>query len=161
MLAEALEVYIGIISLENPDPGLQSKMKRIDEISEILEKGCTLNEADREWVKIIMNDKKSFSFKEKLEKAYDLYFELLPKLSHVIGTKQEFSSKVAEFRNRLTHGNIKYDELETRELLWKCKDLQLVIQLCILSELKFSNDDIKSIFIPASTQKKKLELTMS
>ena|SRR5918995_37832 len=145
MLAEALEIYIGIISQENPDPILLSKVKRIDRICEMLEKASPLSEADREWVKVIMNDKKSLSFKEKMEKAYDLYSELLPKLSHVIGTKQEFSSKVTELRNRLTHGNINYDELGTEEMFWGCKDLQLILQLCILSELKFSKDQLKEI----------------
>jgi hypothetical protein len=93
-----------------------------------------------------MQDKKSFSFKEKMEKAYDLYSKLLPKLSQVIGMKQEFSSKVTELRNRLTHGNIAYDELDTEEVFWRCKDLQLIIQLCILSELRFSKDQIEKIY---------------
>jgi hypothetical protein len=94
-----------------------------------------------------MKDKRSLSFKERISKAYDLYHDLLPKLSYVIGTKEEFSSKVTELRHRLTHGNINYDELKIDELYWKQKDLQLIIQLCILSELKFSNDDIKNIYL--------------
>jgi hypothetical protein len=147
MLAEALEIYIGIIVQENHDSELEAKRKRIDIICETIDKISSFDKAGKEWVKKCMKDKKSLSFKERMSKAFDLYYDLLPKLSYVIGTKDEFSSKVTELRHRLTHGNINYDELEIDELYWKEKDLQLIIQLCILSELKFSNDDIKSIYL--------------
>lgn len=147
MLAEALEIYIGIIIQENHDPELEVKRKRIDAICEAINKVSTLDKADKEWVEKSMKDKRSLSFKERMSKAYDLYYDLLPKLSCVIGTEEEFSSKVTELRHRLTHGNIDYDELKIDELYWKQKDLQLIIQLCILSELKFSNNDIKNIYL--------------
>jgi hypothetical protein len=43
MLTEALEIYIGIISQEDPDPILKQKMERVDEICETLEKKSFLN----------------------------------------------------------------------------------------------------------------------
>ena len=47
-------------------------------------------------------------------------------LSYVIGSEEEFSTKVTDYRNRLTHGNLNYDELDHTDIFWKCKDLQLI-----------------------------------
>lgn len=44
------------------------------------------------------------------------------------------------------HGNIDYDQLNNQDLFWKYKDLQLILQLYILSELGFSINEIKDIY---------------
>lgn len=147
MLAEATAIYIETIISNNPSKELQNKILRINTICNKLDDDYSiLNDEDRKWITEFLQGKKSLSFKEKLNKIYETYLDLLPYLSSVIGPKDEFSSKVTEYRNRLTHGNINYDDLDYNYLFWKCKDLQLILQLCILSELGFTIGEIKSIF---------------
>ena len=69
-----------------------------------------------------------------MEKAYDIYCDILPDLSSVIGSKEDFGTAIQKSRNKLTHGNIDYDQLETEELFWNLKNLQLILQLWMLSE---------------------------
>jgi HEPN superfamily Apea-like protein len=152
MLTEAIEIYMNYVSKQKLDPDLTDKIARIDHICKAIDE-CTLNETDREWVKTILKDKKSLSFKENLRKVFDICQELFPILSSVIGSKQEFSSKIKEYRNRLTHADIDYNQLDNDELSRKCKDLQLVLQLCILSELGFSSSEIKDIYLIPTTAK--------
>lgn len=152
MLAEALETYIGIISKRAPGPELERKIARVDHISKILDecqlsKEYGLTEDDKEWVKLIIGEKKFLPFRDKMEKAYDIYCEILPDLSSVIGSKEDFARSVQKSRNRLTHGNIDYDQLETKEIFWNFKNLQLILQLCMLSELDLSMDMIKKIYL--------------
>jgi ApeA N-terminal domain 1 len=146
MLAEAISIYGDKIVSENrSDPALQQKMKRIDTICQAIDQSL-LETADKDWVKDIMKDKRSLSYKEKIITIYEIYEVLLSKLSTVIGSKGEFSEKVKKYRNELTHGNIDYDQLNNQDLLWKYRDLQLILQLCILSELGFSINEIKDIY---------------
>ena len=152
MLAEALEILMGILINSNTDDDLGLKVKRIDAIFEKLDKckeaqGCELTFEDNDWIKMIMNDKRSLSFREKMEKAYDNYSEILPELSSVIGSKQEFASAIVKIRNKLTHGNIDYDKVDNEELFWNTMDLQLILQLSILSQLGFTKDDLKELYL--------------
>jgi len=152
MLAEGLEIFMGILSERIPDDELRRKIDRIDTVSKILDKcqgleNCELNEDDKNWISNIMNEKKSLSFREKMEKAYGNYSEILPKLSKVIGSKEEFAKAIQKSRNSLTHGNIDYDQLDTQELFWNMKDLELILQLCILSELGFTENELKDIYL--------------
>jgi hypothetical protein len=147
MLAEAISIYVDkIISENRSDPALQLKMKRIDNICQVIDQSL-LKRADKDWVKDIIKDKRSLSYKEKIIIIYEIYEELLSKLSTVIGSKEEFSEKVKKYRNKLTHGNIDYDKLDNQDLLWKYRALQLILQLCILSELGFSVNQIKDIYL--------------
>jgi hypothetical protein len=150
MLAEAIEVYMNNISKQNLYPNLTYKILRIDHIIKVIDQ-CALDDTDKEWVKTILKDKKSLSFKENLGKVYDIYHELLPRLSSVIGSKREFSSKITEYRNRLTHADIDYNQIDNEDLFWRYKDLQLILQLCVLSELGFSTNEIKDIYLISST----------
>jgi hypothetical protein len=146
MLAEATAIYTETIISNNPSKGLQDKIFRINTICNKLDDCCILNVDDREWIKKILQDKKSLSFKEKMSEICENYSDLLPSLSSTIGSKDEFSLKLTKYRNRLTHGNINYDDLDYQDLFWKCKDLQLILQLCILSEIGFTIKELKSIF---------------
>lgn len=125
------------MSENKSDPVLQQKMKRIDNICHVIDES-NLEIADKDWVKTVME--------EKMKMIYEIYEGLLSKLSIVIGSKEHFSERVKQYRNNLTHGNIDYDQLDNQDLLWKYKDLQLILQLCILSELGYSINEIKDIY---------------
>jgi hypothetical protein len=157
MLAEALEILMGILINNNTDNDLRLRAKRIDAIFEKLDKckeaqGCELTLEDNDWIKRIMNDKRGLSFREKMEKAYDNYSEILPELSSVIGSKQEFASTIVKTRNKLTHGNIDYDKVDVEELFWNTENLQLILQLSILSQLGFTKTDLKEIYLIDETE---------
>lgn len=146
MLAEATSIYVEALISNNQPIELQNKISRINAICNKLDDDSIVNVEDRKWIKEILQGKKSLSFKEKMNKIYETYIDLLPYLSSTIGTKDEFSSNLKRYRNRLTHGNINYDDLNYDYLFWKCKDLQLILQLCILSELGFTIEEIKSLY---------------
>jgi hypothetical protein len=95
---------------------------------------------NKKWIRELLNQKKMLSFREKMLYIYDKYADLLPHLSKVVGRKEEFANLVTEYRHKLTHGNINYNQLNNEDLFWKYKDIQLILQLCILSELGYSGN---------------------
>jgi hypothetical protein len=149
MLAGAAEIYMGIVSEIYmgivSDVELQKKIERIDRIVKALS-ASDLNESDKDWVVTSLKGMKSLYFREKMERVYDAYSELLPKLSYVIGTRQEFARTITEYRNRLTHANVNYDDLDNETLFWLYKDLQLLLSLCIVTELGFTKNEMEDIY---------------
>jgi hypothetical protein len=144
MLAQALEIYVEI-KLKGDD-SITEKRRQITALVEELNKS-NLSTRSKKWISEVMNEKKSLSFKEKAIYIYEQYAELLPNLSNVIGTKDEFSSRVKSFRNNFTHRNIDYDQQDNEQIFWACKDIQLILQLSILSELGFSIVELKKIYL--------------
>lgn len=146
MLCEALAIYIEIIMERKVNVELGRKMQLIDSVCNVIDES-NLNEDDKKWAKNCLKEKRSYSFKEKMEIAYDLFNEILPHLSYTIGSKDGFSSNTKELRNKLTHANLDYDQLNNEDVYHRCKDLQLILQLCILRELEFTNDEIKKMYM--------------
>jgi hypothetical protein len=70
----------------------------------------------------------------------------LPLLSTKIGEKNDFIDKIVHYRNKLTHGSETLIMTEDNDLFWQYKNLQLILQLCILSRLGFDNEKIKKIY---------------
>jgi hypothetical protein len=90
---------------------------------------------------------KQLSSKERLEEIYDQFGDILPSLSTKIETRNKFIRKIVDIRNDLSHGNVHPDTLnEGNELFWQYKNLQLILQLCILTKLGFDNEKIKQIY---------------
>lgn len=56
-------------------------------------------------------------------------------------------------RNKLTHGNIDYDKINVDKILWNTKDLLLILQLSILSQLGFTDADLKEIYLIEKPEK--------
>ena len=89
----------------------------------------------------------SCRLKNGLEEIYDQYADILPSLSSKIGTKNNFIRRIVDIRNDLSHGNVHPDSLDKdNDLFWQFKNLQLILQLCILSRLGFDNEKIKQIY---------------
>jgi hypothetical protein len=86
------------------------------------------------------------TLRERITEVFEYYSQILPYLSIKIGTRETFTDKVVRIRNALTHGNLRSDEIDNTDLFWLCKDLQLLLQLCFLSQLGFSNEEIKKIY---------------
>jgi ApeA N-terminal domain 1 len=76
-------------------------------------------------------------------KKYTNFIEILPHLSSKLKGKETFVKEIRDYRNDLTHGNIISDEIVNDDLYWNYKNLQLFLHLCILSQLGFSNEEIK------------------
>lgn len=145
MLAEAIAIYFDQKLTSTPDSELRHKSEQVEKVCKVLDDSY-LDSEIKEWSKNIIKEKKSLSFKQKMQKAYETYRDLLPHLSHLIGSKEEFSSTITQFRNDLTHRNIDYNQADNDKLFGKFKDLQLILQLCILSELGFSIEEMKAIY---------------
>lgn len=147
MLFSALEIYTDIKLKEDKDNKLNEKIKRIENLGKVLDEDPNISNADREWLKSMIENKKSFSEKERLTMIYNRYNELLSKLSTNIGDTNKFSKTNKDIRNLLIHGHIDYNDYDVEELFWNNKNIQLILYLCILTELGYSIEDLKKIFM--------------
>lgn len=91
---------------------------------------------------------KQLSSKERLEEIYDQFADILPSLAYKIETRNKFIRKIVDIRNDLSHGNVHPDSLnKDNELIWQYRNLQLMLQLCILSQIGFTNEKIRKIYL--------------
>jgi hypothetical protein len=96
----------------------------------------------------IKNFGKNLSSRERIEEIYDQFAHFLPVLSSKIETRNKFIRKIVDIRNDLVHGNVHPEDLDKDNgLFWQCKNLQLMLQLCILSKIGFNNQQIKKIYL--------------
>lgn len=105
-----------------------------------------LKDDDRERLKQLLSSLKGLTSKERIEEIYDQFGDILSHLSTKIGDKHQFIEKIVKFRNRFVHGNVQFRELDNEDLFWHFKNLQLILQLCILSKLDFSIEQIRELY---------------
>lgn len=154
MLCQAIEIYYRKV-IEGTSQFKQEHEKLIDRVIPHIE-NLEIMDADKNKVKNWIKEKASPSFKEQIEELYEYYSEIVPHLSIKLGDKETFARKIRDYRNGLTHGNIATDEMnEDEDLFWNYKNLQLFLQLCILTQLGFSNDKIKNIYSIGKLQDRK------
>jgi hypothetical protein len=103
---------------------------------------------EREKLKELINNfGKQLSSKERIGEVYDQFADILPSLSSKIETRDKFIRRIVDIRNDLSHGNVHPDSLNRDDdLFWQYKNLQLILQLCIMSKLGFDNEKIKEIY---------------
>jgi hypothetical protein len=91
---------------------------------------------------------KQLSSRERLEEIYDQFADILPSLAYKIETRNKFIRKIVDIRNDLSHGNVHTESLnKDNELIWQYRNLQLMLQLCILSQIGFNNEKIRKIYL--------------
>lgn len=149
MLFSALEIYTDIRVKEDEKKELESKIKRVNDMVGKLQKlnnDCMLEKGDFDWLKSILEGKKSFSEKERLNFIYKKYKENLLLFSNNIGEANKFSKSLKEIRNLLIHGHIDYNDLDIDKIFWDSKDIQLILYLCFLTDLGFSWDQKSMLF---------------
>lgn len=145
MLYQALEVYHRLFLFRTShfakerNELMDGFIKKINELIDL-----ESNQKDR--ILGLIRNGKNLRSREKVSEIYDLFSELLPKLSTNIKDKANFIDKIENFRNKLTHGGVDYDKLNTEDLLWCSKDLQLILHLCILNRLGFTNEEISKFY---------------
>lgn len=145
MLYQALEVYF-ITFLHQYSAKSNERKRQMENLVKEVEACCCteLKQKDR-IIGLILNGR-NLSSKDKISEIFDLFAELLPQLSANIVDKNDFVKKIENYRNRLAHGGIDYDKLDNDDLFWAYKDLQLIVHLCILHELGFTNEDISNFY---------------
>jgi len=146
MLFTAIEAYHQAFIDEHSERKKEKELFGDNVIKKIEEYGFSKEERER--LKQLVNVfGKQLSSKERLEEIYDQYADILPSLSSKIGTKNNFIRRIVDIRNDLSHGNVHPDSLDKdNDLFWQFKNLQLILQLCILSRLGFDNEKIKQIY---------------
>lgn len=144
MLFTALEIYHHIYL----DKDSQRKKQKFLIYNEFVQKigEFNLKDDDRERLKQLLSSLKGLTSKERIEEIYDQFGDILPHLSTKIGDKHQFIEKIVKFRNRFVHGNVQFRELDNEDLFWQFKNLQLILQLCILSKLDFSIEQIRELY---------------
>ena len=86
-------------------------------------------------------------YSKRIGEIYDRFDDILPRLSSKIENKSKFVTKIVELRNNLVHGKIRYDKINNEDLFWEQKNLQLLLQLCILCMLCFTTEKIKQFYL--------------
>jgi len=89
------------------------------------------------------DEKGNFILRKRIQDIYDRYIDIFEFLSVKL---DNFVDKITKYRNKLTHGNISTEQIDNEALIWQYKNLQILFQLCLLSEIGFSDDEIKKIF---------------
>lgn len=90
------------------------------------------------------NNENELPAKRQIEEIYENFKDVLPILSTKIENKTQFVNKIVSYRNNLVHGKVKYDKID---LFWQYKNLQLLLQLCILTGLGFNLQEIRRIYL--------------
>lgn len=86
---------------------------------------------------------RSIQLKCRIQDIYNRYIDIFEFLSIKL---YNFVDKISSYRNKLTHGNISSDEIDHEDIIWQYKNLQILFQLCLLTEIGFNDDEIKRIF---------------
>jgi hypothetical protein len=152
-LFSALEIYTDIRIKEDKGKEVETKVKRVNELVGKLQKlnnDCKLEKEDFDWLRSILEGKKSFSEKERLNFIHKKYKDILPMLSNNIEEANKFSKSHKEIRNLLIHGHTNYSDLDVDKIFWDSKDIQLILYLCFLTELGFRWDPKRMLFIKES-----------
>ena len=84
-----------------------------------------------------------FSLRTRLKKIFDKYQE---NLSEFIENKNAFIEKVVDTRNYLTHYDKKEKAAIGEELDPIIQKLKILLEICLLTELGFSTEEIKKLF---------------
>jgi hypothetical protein len=145
MLFTALEVYHRAFLEETS----AKKQLNISFRTNIIKKidSSDLADNDKENVKELLAKKQLLSSQDRIEEVYDKFAEFIPLLSKKIEDKNSFIRKIVKYRNNLTHGGKPFSKFDVIDLFWQYKNLQLILQLCILSEIEFCIGEIKEMYL--------------
>jgi hypothetical protein len=96
-----------------------------------------------------------FSLRERIMDVATKHSSILEPL---VGAADEFASKVSSFRNQLTHPDEGNAEIykDYRSLLRFSDQIALLLEVCYLSEIGFSQDQIKAILSSRSERARRI-----
>jgi len=145
MLYQGMEVYHSTF-LFRSSQFAKERNDLIEDLIKIINESISLEPNHKDRILGLIRNGKNLRSREKISEIYDLFSDLLPKLSMNIKDKDNFINKIEKYRNKLTHGGVDYDKLDLEDLFWSSKDLQLILQLCILNRLDFTNEEISKFY---------------
>ncbi len=136
-LVQAIESYHRRI-MKNYESPEEEHDKRIEEILN------TIPEKNKEWLKSRLAYSNEPTLRERLRGIFDEYSEIV---NNFIEDKKTFIQKVVVTRNYLTHydSSLKDQAAEREELYHITQKLKILLEVCLLAQLGFSFDDIKSL----------------
>src|SRR5215216_4950769 len=106
------------------------------------------NQSVKDYLKFIVNEKNSPSLKERLEEVYDKYERIFPKLTSKVKNKDNFIKTILKYRHTITHASLSYNKLANDDdFFWQVKNLELLMQLCILTQIGFTNEEISQLYM--------------
>jgi len=113
--------------------------KRIEEIL------STVPENHKGWLKSKLAYSNEPSLRERLNEVFDKHLEIANKCME---NKRAFIQKVVDTRNYLTHygSRLKARAATGEELFHITQKLRILLQICLLTELGFSLEEIKGFF---------------
>lgn len=149
MLSTALEVY-HYYKMDNTSQIKNKKINHSNKIKEKVEACNNLNNYKKEKEDIINLIEKSvnLTFEERLYEIYNKYLEFTTKLFKFNNHKKAIPL-IVQTRNYYTHYNPNKEEgkLEDEDLLYMTMDMLLLLRMCFLTELGFTLEEMKNIFV--------------
>jgi hypothetical protein len=143
MLAEALEAYHTDYRKKLSESA-QTRRERTRRIMPIVNE-LSISEEDKNWISGTISNRSFPSFEERIEEVYDDHREIATKFLHT-KDKGTFGSKINRYRNGISHANKNFQK-ESEELFRSTIDLQILVQLCVLSLLEFPYELIRKKFL--------------
>lgn len=136
-LVQAIESYHRRI-MKNYESPEEEHDKRIEEILN------TIPEKNKEWLKSRLEYSNEPTLRSRLREIFDEYPEIV---NNLIEDKGAFIHKVVVTRNYLTHydSSLRDQAAEREELYHITQKLKILLEVCLLAQLGFSFDDIKSL----------------
>ena len=151
-LFQSLESYHAAC-LEPDSVNKQERKYRIEEIEKVIDT-IKNNPSVKDYLKFIVNEKNSPSLKERLEEVYDKYESIFPKLTSKVKDKGTFIKTILKNRNTITHASLSYNKLANDDdFFWQVKNLELLLQLCILTQIGFTNEEISQLYMVEKMRK--------
>jgi hypothetical protein len=143
---QSLESYHAAC-LEHDSPKKQERKYRIEEIEKVIDT-IKNNQSVKDYLKFIVNEKNSPSLKERLGEVYDKYESIFPMLTSKVKDKGTFIKTILKYRHTITHASLSYNKLANDDdFFWQIKNLELLLQLCILTQVGFTNEDLSKLYM--------------
>jgi hypothetical protein len=111
-------------------------------ISEIL---TAIPEQYRQWLEEKLKYSNELSLRKRMKELISKYSDVM---SLYISNLTNFKNKIVDTRNYMTHYDLSLKDKASNDTdLWKlAKKLEILVEVCLLSEIGFTNTQIKNLF---------------
>ncbi len=119
-LFQALEVYHASF-MENTSAKKKERQERIAKMLNVINT-ISNNDNAKNYLNILIKERNYPSLTERLREIYDKYKNIFPHLTTKFKDKESFIKNITDYRHRLTHGGLSYNELsKDRDFFGKSK----------------------------------------
>jgi hypothetical protein len=145
MLSAGIESYHEKF-LENSTSKAKSVKDKKSRILKSITSLCISSE-DMIWLVNTIKNRSIFSLASRISGIYEIYEDIIPKISRNMEDKNKFANEVNLYRNRFAHGAVVSKKDDDDHLFWTVQRLHFLLKLLILTHLGFSNTEILLLLV--------------